>query len=130
LATLLDTSAAILIRDDDPTAMLALAGLTSKAGISVVSKVELEGGVYARPELFGQRRQRLDVMLRRLDVFDFTSAMATIYGQIVARNVFSRRRIIDRMIAATALELGLSLITCNPNDFDDIDGLQLIVWQG
>ena len=37
-----------------------------------------------------------------------------------------RRRILDRMIAAQALELGLTLIAANNDDFDDIPGL---VWE-
>lgn len=54
--------------------------------------------------------------------------MAEQYGTIVTQNGFSRSRIIDRMIAATALVHGLTLITTNGPDFSKIDGLNLLVW--
>lgn len=54
--------------------------------------------------------------------------MASIYGQIVSQSAFNRRKIIDRMIAATALANNLTLITANGADFADIDGLKLEIW--
>lgn len=38
----------------------------------------------------------------------------------------SRARAYDAMIAATALAHGLPVYTCNPNDFADIDGLEVV----
>lgn len=96
--------------------------------LSAVTKVELEGGVYARPEMTAQRRLRLDELLSTLEVVDFDSGMAGIYGSIVARHGFSRRKIIDRMIAATALACNAVLITANVDDFVAIDELKLETW--
>ncbi len=128
LPYLLDTSAAILLRDDDPAAKAALANADNMPAISAVTKVELEGGVYASREMTAQRRIRLDALLGAMEVIDFNSAMAAIYGQIVKQSGFSRRKIIDRMIAATALVTGMTLITANGENFADIDGLKLEVW--
>jgi len=129
LAFLLDTSAAILLRDDDPAAKAALADLDAMPTISAVTKVELEGGVYARTEMMAQRRVRLDALMEVIEVMDFNEEMATIYGQIVARSGYSRRKIIDRMIASTALIHDLTLITTNGADFADIDGLKMEIWK-
>ena len=41
---------------------------------------------------------------------------------------FSRRLVVDRMIAATALANDLSLATLNPRDFRDIPGLKIEDW--
>ena len=40
----------------------------------------------------------------------------------------NRRKIIDRMIAATAMAADLTLITSNGDDFADIEGLKLEFW--
>ena len=96
--------------------------------ISAITKVELEGGVETDKLVSGQRRRALDAVLRRLTVVDFSSDMADIYGQIVAQAGFNRRKIIDRMIAATALKQDLTLVTSNGRDFNEIDGLKLEIW--
>ena len=97
--------------------------------MSAVTRVELEGGVYAVPELASKRRQAVDAMLQHILVIDFDSEMALIYGRIVSRSSFNRRKIIDRMIAATAIALDLTLITANGDDFVDIDRLKLEIWK-
>jgi tRNA(fMet)-specific endonuclease VapC len=121
----LDTSVAILLRDDAELATPLLAALDIRPVFSAITKVELEGGVYARPEMLMQRRLRLDALLRKIEVVDFDSDMATVYGRIVEQRGFSRRKIIDRMIAATALSRDAVLVTANPADFAEIDGLKL-----
>ena len=80
------------------------------------------------PVITALRRAKLDVLLSTLDIIDFSEAMARVYGSIVERSGFSRRKIIDRMIAATAIVAGLPIITTNEADFADIPGLELDVW--
>jgi tRNA(fMet)-specific endonuclease VapC len=129
LAALLDTSIAIHLRDETAGFGDQIAGLTSHAFLSAISRVELEGGVSAVPELASLRRAKLDLLLMNIDVLEFTDEMAEIYGRIVQQSGYSRRKIIDRMIAATALVHDLTLITANGDDFTDIDGLKLEVWK-
>ena len=50
-------------------------------------------------------------------------AFATVAASLRARGRKSRARAFDALIAATALAHGLPLYTCNPSDFDGIDGL-------
>ena len=125
---LLDTSVAIDLRDSRGQVKARIATLSSQPQISAVTRVELEGGVYAIAELVSKRRQAVDAILQHIEVIDFNSEMALIYGRIVSQSTFNRRKIIDRMIAATALALDLTLITANGGDFADIDGLKLEIW--
>ena len=129
MGILLDTSIAIYLRDEAAAFGGRISNVTSPVFLSAVSHVELEGGVVAIPNLAKLRRMKLDVLLGNLDIIDFTDGMAKIYGRIVAQTGFSRRKIIDRMIAATALANDLTLITTNGEDFADIDGLKLEIWQ-
>ena len=41
---------------------------------------------------------------------------------------YSRRKVLDRMIAAQALVHRATLITRNPDDFRDVPGLELLAW--
>jgi tRNA(fMet)-specific endonuclease VapC len=129
LASLLDTSILICLRDGDPATIDRFERLEARPFLSVVSRVELEGGVYARPELAERRRQSLDALLEILPVLDFDFEMGAAYGRIVAASGFSRRKIVDRMIAASALAHGLTLITLNPADFADVPNLLIDPWQ-
>lgn len=130
MAALLDTSVAISLRDGDPGIIERFEKLHARPFLSVVSRVELEGGVYARPAFAQQRRRALDVLLELLPQLDFDAEMAAVYGQIVAGQGFSRRKIIDRMIAATALVHNLTVITLNSADFADIPALKIDDWGG
>jgi tRNA(fMet)-specific endonuclease VapC len=90
--------------------------------------VELEGGVYSKPPLTAARRASLDVLMQTLIVMPFGDEALVAYRGIVAERGFVRQRLLDRMIAATALVYGVTLITCNGDDFRDVPGLRLEVW--
>lgn len=128
MAWLLDTGVAVLLRDADSEADLRLAALDSVPSLSIVSQVELEGGVVAKPALAAKRRAAVDLLLATLPILPFDSACVAAYRQIVETAGFSRRKVVDRMIAATALVHGLSLITVNRRDFTDVRGLHVEVW--
>ena len=96
--------------------------------LSVVTLVELEGGVHTVASEAALRRERLDAMLEAIPVLVFDTHCAEAYGQIVGQSGFSRRKITDRMIAATALVHRATLATLNPNDFLDVPGLQSEDW--
>lgn len=125
---LLDTSVAILLRDSDSEADLRLRALDSLPVLSIVTQVELEGGVVAKPGLTGKRRAAVDILLAALPVLPFDDDCVAAYRQIVETAGFSRRKVIDRMIAATALVHSSSLITLNRSDFADVPDLKLEVW--
>jgi predicted nucleic acid-binding protein len=128
LAYLFDTSVAIQLRDGDRAFRSVLETVDETPSISAITRVELEGGVYANPALAEKRRKAIDALLREFIVLDLTDEMAGIYGTIVERVGFSRRKITDRMIAATALAQSLTLVTLNGRDFRDVPGLELVEW--
>lgn len=128
MAYLLDTNVAIHLRDGDPGVTARVAALDGAVLLSIVTRVELEGGVYREPAHAALRRARLDVMLAAIPTLAFDDAAADAYGAIVAQAGYSRRKLLDRMIAAQALVHRATLITGNENDFADVAGLQLLAW--
>lgn len=125
---LLDTSLAVPLRDRDLALIERVEGLAGELLFSVITKVELESGVYRQPEHAIVRRTRVDALLRTIPVLSFEDADANAYGSIVAVAGFSRRKIIDRMIAAQALVHRATLVTLNGADFEDVPGLKLLAW--
>lgn len=125
---LLDTNVAIHLRDGDAATAARVAALDGAVLMSAVTRVELEGGVHREPAFASVRRARLDAMLAAIPTLAFDAAAADAYGAIVAHAGYSRRKLLDRMIAAQALVHRATLVTQNPGDFADVVGLQLRAW--
>lgn len=66
---------------------------------------------------------KLDNLLRIAAVLPFDSAAARAFG-----NLPFKRAKFDRLIAAHALALGLTLVTANVADFADVPGLKVEDW--
>ena len=128
MAYLLDTNVAIHLRDGDPTITAKVAALDDAILLSIVTRVELEGGVYCDAADASARRVRLDTLLSAIPVLAFDDAAADAYAAIVARAGYSRRKLLDRMIAAHAIVHRATLVTMNAADFSDIPGLAMRVW--
>ncbi|OYX06247.1 MAG: VapC toxin family PIN domain ribonuclease [Caulobacter vibrioides] len=128
MAYVLDTNVAIHLRDGDPDVATRITALEGAILLSIISRVELEGGVYREATQAGLRRSRLDAMLQVLPVLDFDGAAADAYRRIVEAAGYSRRKVVDRMIAAQALAHRATLVTFNADDFRDIPGLSLLAW--
>jgi predicted nucleic acid-binding protein len=126
LAILLDTSVAIHLRDGDVRVRSRFAELDQTPVLSIVTIVELEAGAIGVDA--ARRRAGLELMVREIDVRAFGRAHAEAYGRIIAEVGFSRRKVLDRMIATQALIENIPLITLNPADFRDVPGLRLIEW--
>jgi tRNA(fMet)-specific endonuclease VapC len=127
-AFLLDTNVLIHLRDGDETVSRKIVGLDGPVILSVVSRVELEGGVYRDPAQADTRRARLDVILGAMPTLAFDDVSAEAYRDIVRAAGYSRRKLLDRMIAAQALVHRAVLVTMNETDFADVPGLQLLAW--
>jgi len=67
-------------------------------------------------------------MLSAIPALAFDDLAAKTYGTIVASAGYSRRKLLDRMIAAQALVHRATLITFNPDDFSDVPGLSSLAW--
>ncbi len=123
---LLDTNIAIALRDGDVETTARIRALRSELGVSVVTRIELEAGMIAGVPNAAARRTRMETILSALTVYPLGEAAASAYADIIAHTGFSRRKILDRMIAAQALALDATLITRNRADFEDVPGLKLL----
>lgn len=128
MAILLDTSVAIPLRDGDPEVWARAMALGTAPYISILTAAELEGGVYRDPALASKRRKALDALDGKLDVIPFDATELAAYRALLAKTGFSRAKVLDRLIAATALANDLALATRNPKDFTDIPGLVIEAW--
>ena len=126
---LIDTNIAIHIREGDSAVVERFARLRSVPSVSIVTMVELYGGVAAAsPELKETREVMTRAMTSKFTILPFDADAAKAYLAIVTRLGFSRNVTLDRMIAATAIAVDATLITINVRDFRDVPGLRLEDW--
>ncbi len=125
---LFDTSVAIALLDADVTVIERRRAQDDAPFLSAVSQVELVPGLFRDERRSARNAERLNAFLEELEVLPFTSREVAAYERIVEANGFSRRLVIDRMIAATALANDLTLATLNPKDFRGISGLLVEDW--
>ena len=122
----LDTSTVILLhRLTDPTM------LPTQSVISAITLAELAvGPLVATGGEAALRQQRLQQAESDLVVLPFDEDAARAFATVAAGLRRSGRktaaRAFDTLIAATAISRGLPLYTCNPRDFDGIDGLDVV----
>lgn len=128
MALLLDTDVAIHIRDGVAPLIQALITRAEPAFLSTPTLIELEAGPHARPELAEVRRVGLALLLARFPIVDLSRSVVDAYATIMRDRGYSRRKVFDRLTAATAIVHDLSLVTINGPDFRDIPGLKLEVW--
>jgi predicted nucleic acid-binding protein len=99
--------------------------------VSTLTVAELHAGVAtaADDRQRALRMERLDQVLADIAVLPFDGLAARAYGDVVASLRRSgrreRARIMDVLIASTAIANGLALYTVNAHDFVGIDGLDL-----
>ena len=125
---MIDTSLAIPIRDGDAGMRDRVRRLDAPLVMSILSRFELESGVWKVPKDAAARRFALDTMLESIPVLPLDDECAAVYGRIVEALGYSRPRMFDRMIAAHAIRLDLPLISLNGADFRNIVGLKLEAW--
>lgn len=123
---ILDTSTVVLLeRIED------LNSLPPQPLITAVTLAELSVGplVATVPAERATRQLRLQQAEADFDPLPFDAAAARAFGRVAASLHRAGRktgaRSYDAMIAAVALANDLPLFTCNPADFEHIDGLDL-----
>lgn len=123
---LIDTNIAVSLINGDAEIRSRFEVETREAMISVVTEIELRGGIQSQRVENGD--EILAVLLAQLPILPLDSECAQHYASIVEAAGFSRRKVIDRMIAATALRYELPLATLNPRDFADVPALVVEAW--
>ncbi|MHB1527185.1 MAG: PIN domain-containing protein [Candidatus Dormibacteria bacterium] len=124
---LLDTNTVILLgRLTDP------AQLPAEPLISAVTLAELSvGPLVAHTDAEGSPRQaHLQQAEHDFEALPFDAAAARAFGQVAAALRRAGRkpsaRAYDAMIAAIAIANGIPLYTCNPADFNGIEGIEVV----
>lgn len=124
---ILDTSTLILLgRIADPET------LPEEPVITAVTLAELSVGplVATTPEERSARQAHLQLAEADFDPLPLDAAAARSFGIVAASLRRSGRkpaaRAFDAMIAAIAVSNGLPVHTCNPTDFADIEGLDVV----
>lgn len=127
LRGILDTSTVILLSRIEEPALLPEEPL-----ITAITLAELTVGplVAASIEERAARQAHLQQAESDFEPIAFDANAARAFGQVVASLRRSGRkataRSYDAMIAATAIANELPLYTCNPADFSDIPGLEVV----
>lgn len=126
---LLDTSAVIALPLlEDP------ADLPDEPLISTITLAELSVGPLVASS--DDERERRQALLQQAEAdfepIPFDAAAARRFGQVAAsirrRGRKTAARTYDAMIAAVAVANGLDVYTCNPADFEGIDGLTVVAF--
>jgi len=127
MAAMLDTNIVIHLIEGEPAMVDRLANLPDRPCLSVVTLVEIMGGLSrggAAPNL----RARTEALVSALTILDFGREQADCYDGIVIQLGYARNKVFDRMIAAQAIIAGATLVTRNITDFQDIPGLSTESW--
>ncbi len=123
---LVDTTVLILLDRLEPDR------LPDEPLISAVSLAELSVGPLATddPRERAVRQARLQEVEAAFDPIPFDTASARAFGRVPASLRAGGRkpaaRAFDALIAATAMANDLDLYSCNPDDFDRIEGLHVV----
>jgi hypothetical protein len=124
---ILDTSAVIAMREITDPAALPVEPL-----ITAVTLAELSAGplVACGEQERAARQAHVQEAEADFDPLPFDRPSARAFGQVAASlrrsGRKSKARAYDALIAATALAHNLPVYTCNPADFEKIDGLDVV----
>lgn len=96
--------------------------------ISAVALAELEYGVTCSGDNEERNRLALDLLLEDIPPVPFDSEAARAYGPIRWAGRERTRDALDKLIAAHAVALDVTLVTSNEGDFADYPGLRIENW--
>ncbi|HUW25185.1 MAG TPA: type II toxin-antitoxin system VapC family toxin [Gallionella sp.] len=98
--------------------------------ISAITLAELEYGVICSEENQARNRVALDSLLEDIVVLPFDGAAASSYGSVRLATQERKRDALDKLIAAHAITLGVTLVTNNEADFVIYPGIKVENWVG
>jgi predicted nucleic acid-binding protein len=129
MAYLLDTDILIDYQAGDPAIKQLLDPLKpAPFAISVIARMEVLQGILLGPDPIAMR-QAFDQFLTGIDILPITNELAERCARnradLTRRGRRVRPRALDLLVAATAIEHGLTLVTRNKADYQDIPNLSL-----
>jgi tRNA(fMet)-specific endonuclease VapC len=127
---MLDTNICIYLMKHQPP-QVALRFGQCRVGdvvISAITAAELEYGVVASGADEEHNRNVLDRLIRVVPVAPFDAVSARAYGPVRLATRERRRDALDKLIAAHALAINVTLVTNNPDDFTAYAALRLENW--
>jgi len=128
---LLDTNICIYLMKHQPASVRArfASCFVGDVVMSAITYAELQFGVaVSRKATQAANRAALKSLLQDIPVAAFDSAAATAYGPIRAASRERTRDALDKLIAAHAVALGVTLVTNNEADFAHYPGLAVENW--
>ena len=127
---MLDTNICVYLMKANPPEVLArLLQLDyGEAVMSIITYAELRVGLEVLGPTRSQNERALHLLVGDIPVLPFDEAAAIRYGVLRAAVRDRRRDALDRLIAAHAASLGITLVTNNEADFRDYPGLKLENW--
>jgi tRNA(fMet)-specific endonuclease VapC len=96
--------------------------------MSAVTLAELRVGLERRPDLKDAAERALQLVLSHIPAVPFDADASVSYGVLAAALRERRRDALDRLIAAHAVSLGVTLVTNNEANFKDYPGLAVENW--
>lgn len=127
---MLDTNICIyLIKNHPPQVLDRLAALNQGAVVmSVVTYAELRAGLEIQTANRERDEHALALLVGKIPVLPFTESDAKSFGVMRAAVRDRSRNAMDRLIAAHAVNAGVTLVTNNEADFKDYPGLVVENW--
>lgn len=127
---MLDTNICIdLIKNHPPQVLRRLEALKKgEAVMSVVTYAELRADLEIQTTNREQDEHVLALLVSRIPVLPFTESDAQSFGVLRAAVRDRSRNAMNRLIAAHAVNSGVTLVTNNEADFKDYPGLVVENW--
>jgi tRNA(fMet)-specific endonuclease VapC len=127
---MLDTNICIYIIKNHPPQVLRRLEALNQGGavMSVVTYAELRAGLEIQTTNREQDEHVLALLVSRIPVLPFTESDAESFGVLRAAVRDRSRNAMDRLIAAHAVNSGVTLVTNNEADFKDYPGLVVENW--
>jgi tRNA(fMet)-specific endonuclease VapC len=131
---MLDTNICIyLINNESPEVAEKFAQYyRSEVVMSSITLAELEFGNLGATHLSAAEKSRnkraLKSLLTDIDVLSFDASAAVAYAQVRFATKTCKSDALDKLIAAHAISLGITLITNNVADFSHYPGLRVENW--
>ena len=127
---MLDTNICIyIIKGSPPQVLDRLTALTQGSAVmSVVTYAELRAGLELQSANRAQDERALAFLINRIPVLPFNESAAECFGVVRAALRERNRDTMDRLIAAHAVSVGITLVTNNEANFKGYPGLVVENW--